>query len=407
MYGDDFNDFNEYEVYPRQRPRKSKKAGFGKFLLAAAVFGITIGAGSSLANSYLANQNAQNASAAVDYPRARPSLTVSSNSNDSTVSVVKSAANSVVSINSLVNVSNGWRTAFREAKGSGVIFAEDSDKIYIVTNNHVISDAKNVSISVDDENSAEANFEGSDANADLAVISVKKSNLKEAGITNYTVSTFGDSDKLEVGERVIAIGNAYGEGKSATQGIVSALNKTIKTEDGGVEGAIQTDAAINQGNSGGALVNGSAQVVGINTAKLSGYAVEGMGYSIPSNKVKSVVDSLMNKVKTGEKPPALGVVITTVDEDIKIAYNFPQTGAYITQILPNSAADLGGLKEGDLITSFNGTKVEKLEDLAAAISQTKVGETAAVGYYKTDVSRGSGEQTVTVTMQEKAPNEKF
>ncbi|MDR3090860.1 MAG: trypsin-like peptidase domain-containing protein [Clostridiales bacterium] len=323
------------------------------------------------------------------------------------VSIVKGAANSVVSINVKSETTpyfGGWRAPSRqlESAGSGVIFSRDDGSVYIVTNNHVINGASEVSVSVDDKNSAAANFVGSDSANDIAVISVSLENLKKAGITDYSIASFGDSDKLEVGERVIAIGNSYGEGKSATEGIISALGKDFETESGAMLSAIQTDAAINPGNSGGALVNSACQVVGINTAKLAAFAVEGMGYSIPSKKVKSIVDDIMNQ--RGKATPYLGVLLAEVDARTKELYGLPSTGLYVSEVVPGSGAAEGGVRSGDLITEFNGSRVETQDQLTEAISKTAVGETAALTLYRNGADRTT---TVSIVLGKREPANKF
>lgn len=391
------------------------------FCMGAACFGLGVGAGSAYVNVRFNNAadgldyyavNVENSypafQPALEY---EPSFAVSSSSSGQSsdaVSVVKGVANSVVSINVVQDVSYGygyWQTSRQvQSAGSGVIFSEDSEKIYILTNNHVINGASGVTISIDDANTAEANFVGSDANFDLAVISVKKENLKAAGITDYTIAVFGNSDKLEVGERVVAIGNAYGEGKSATQGIISALNKQITTTVGNTLDVIQTDAAINPGNSGGALVNASSQVIGINTAKLSDYGVEGMGYSIPSNTVKSITEKIMSN-KSSSKEAYLGISSgVSVSEEVKKAYNLQSTGVYVNQVINGSPASEAGIRTGDLITSFNGISLTSIEQLTDAILKTAPGDVISVVVY-----RNSQTQPVTlkVTMKEKPSGTNF
>lgn len=387
------------------------------FVLGVTCFGLGAGAGSAYTSTYLnstrsTQPNTQTVLQEQSYPvetAYEPTFTVSSSSSGTSadaVSVVKGTANSVVSINVVQNVTYNygyWQIPSQtQAAGSGVIFAEDSEKIYILTNNHVIDRATGVTISIDDESTAEANYVGSDANSDLAVISVQKSNLKAAGITDYTIAKFGNSDKLEVGERVVAIGNAYGEGKSATQGIISALNKQITTSEGNTLDVIQTDAAINPGNSGGALVNASSQVIGINTAKLSSYGVEGMGYSIPSNKAKTIVENIIQNKSV--KEAYLGIVNgVSITEDVMKAYNFPAAGVYVNQVAANSPAANGGIRSGDLISSFNGVKISSIEQLTEAIAKTAPEQVVEVVIYR-DSQQPT---TLKITMKEKTGGTNF
>jgi serine protease Do len=322
------------------------------------------------------------------------------------VAVVKGTANSVVSINVVQNMTYGfgyWQVPRQVGSaGSGVIFSQDEEKIYILTNHHVIDRATGVTISIDDTKTAEAHYVGSDTKFDLAVISVTKAKLKEAGISDYSTAAFGDSGKLEVGERVVAIGNAYGEGKSATQGIISALHKQITNQDGSILDVLQTDAAINPGNSGGALVNASSQVIGINTAKLADYGVEGMGYSIPSNTAKTIVEQIMqNKTK---KEAEFGIISgVSVNEAVRAANNLPATGVYVRQVASNSAAAISGIKSGDLIASFNGVKLTGGTSLTEAVAKTAPGDVVEVVIYR----NSSQPTTIKATMREKSTGTNF
>ena len=273
--------------------------------------------------------------------------------------------------------------------GSGVIFNEDDQYVYIVTNNHVVADASTISVSVTGKETLEASLVGTDSTADIAVVKVLKSAFKDAGV-EYKVADFGDSDKLKVGESVIAIGNALGEGKSATGGMVSVLNKTIEVNNQALN-VIQTSAAINPGNSGGALVNYDGQIIGINTAKTSTSVAEGMGYAIPSNTAKEI----MNKILTdGTTPkPYLGIMGSDITDELSQMYKLP-VGVLVRQVLDGGAAQKAGVQEGDIITSFNGKTVMNMEALQNALKDAEVGSTVEMSI----IRNGDEPMTLNVTV---------
>ena len=310
------------------------------------------------------------------------------------VSVIKDISNSVVSINvSIVYTDVFKRTMALPSAGSGIICAEDDGNIYIVTNYHVIEAAESVEISIDDDTSFKAHPVGSDAENDIAVIMVSKADLIGAGVDDYEIAIFGDAKEMEVGETVIAIGNALGEGKSATLGIISAKNKHITVDLNNYVDVIQTDAAINKGNSGGALVNLKGQVIGVNTAKLSAAGVEGMGYAIPSNTVKDIVDTLMEEGSV--ERPYLGITGSEITEPIRERYGLASLGIYVMEISEGSGARDGGLKVGDIIVSFNSVPVLAMGKLQEEVTKTKVGDTAEV-----KVFRDTEEITLNIEMRD-------
>ncbi|MCL2664971.1 MAG: trypsin-like peptidase domain-containing protein [Defluviitaleaceae bacterium] len=303
--------------------------------------------------------------------------------------VVQSVSDSVVSIS--VNISYAsyfGRRRESESAGSGIIFDMDDDRVYIATNHHVISSEQgmsieSVNISLDDKETVPAMLIGSDAQSDLAVISVLRKDLDELGVP-YKCAVFGKSSNMMVGDLVVAIGNAMGEGKTATQGIISAINKNISI-DGKKLTVIQTDAAINPGNSGGALVNMNSEVIGINTAKIASYVAEGMGFSIPSDIAWEI---LINLKETGTTPdPYIGIeTITEIDETRRDAYSFPSVGILIRRIIAGSPADTAGLRVNDLIVAFNGVPITSAEDYKAALDETDVGEKAVLSIYRNNNS---------------------
>ena len=306
--------------------------------------------------------------------------------SDSILETINKVQNSIVNI-SITAQQLGWFNQVYESQGagSGIIYSEDDEKVYIVTNNHVVENATEASISITGSEQVKAKLVGKDAASDVAVISVLKSDLKAAGIENVTLAQFGDSDSLQVGEYVLAIGNALGEGKTTTRGIISAQNKTIDI-DGKKMNMIQTDAAINPGNSGGALVNSAGQVIGINTAKYSSSSVEGTGFAIPINSAQEVIKQLM-ETGTVDKP-YLGISAYTIDENFKMRYNIDADGVFVTAVESGSAAEEAGLQRTDIITAIDGVSVKSSEDLTKEIAKHKSGDSVTL-----DVIRNGYENT--------------
>jgi len=290
--------------------------------------------------------------------------------------VVQAISGSVVSINIMVPSGSRFLPTYNPGSGSGIIFAADDDFIYIATNNHVVENAQSIAISLDDEYEVEATFIRGDWDADLAVISVPRESLAHK---EYHIAVFGDSDKMRVGDEVIAIGNPMGQGQTATRGIVSAINREI-TVDGRTLNVLQTDAAINPGNSGGALANISGEVIGINTAKAISFHIEGMGYAIPSNEALEILEQLL---KEGTSPrPHMGVTVMQITQRVREMYALPAVGAMIRGVQPGSAADEAGLREWDLIVGFNDKVIETVEELLASISGSEVGEEIRLRIYR-------------------------
>ena len=304
-------------------------------------------------------------------------------SNDSVIDTINKVKNSVVNISITARAQGFFGESYEsEGAGSGIIYSQDDEKVYIVTNNHVIEDADEVSISITGEETVKASLVGRDPSSDLAVISVLKADLKSAGINEVTPAVFGDSDSVQVGEYVVAIGNALGEGKTTTRGIISAENKTINVDGKHLE-MIQTDAAINPGNSGGALVNSAGQVIGINTAKYSSYSIEGTGFAIPVNTAKDVITQL---VETGSvDKPYLGIVGYTIDDEFKERYRITADGAFISSIDEGSAAEDAGLRRSDIITAIDGVQVKSVEELSKEIKKHKSGDTVTLSIIRNGI----------------------
>lgn len=283
--------------------------------------------------------------------------------------------------------------------GSGIIVGDNDDELLIATNNHVVDGATTLSVCFigDDvanaetetvnagdngdlnvEDAVSAKIKGTDANNDLAVVAVKKSDIPEDTLNQIKIAQIGSSDDLAVGQQVVAIGNALGYGQSVTSGWISALNRTISTDDGtNSTGLIQTDAAINPGNSGGALLNMKGELIGINSAKYADSAVEGMGYAIPISKAKPILEELMNR-ETREKVDSskkgyLGVSLANLTTEAIEMYNMP-TGAFVRSVEDDSPAQEAGICKGDIIVKFDGQKVSDGDDLLDKLQYYKSGE---------------------------------
>lgn len=264
-----------------------------------------------------------------------------------------------------------------ESTGSGIIIGQTDSELLIVTNNHVVADADELHVQFIDEQQAEANIKGTDSTNDLAVISVALDDIKSSTIKQIKVATLGSSDNLKLGEECVAIGNALGYGQSVTVGYISALNREIQSDDGTVSGTfIQTDAAINPGNSGGALCNLSGEVIGINSSKIGGNSVEGMGFAIPISRAEPIITDLMNettKTKVDEdKQGTLGISGVTVTSDVASAYDIPQ-GVYVSNIIDGGGAASSDLQVGDVITAINKSTISSMEDLKKQLQYYEAG----------------------------------
>lgn len=297
--------------------------------------------------------------------------------------VVDTVMPSVVSIFGTYSVTeNFWGYAIRQEEtgsGSGFIVGENEEELLLVTNNHVVADSTSLSVQFIDESIYDAVVKGTDADADLAVIAIKLSDLSAATKSAIRIATLGDSDNLKVGEPAIAIGNALGYGQSVTTGVISALNRDYSVdEDGNTQALIQTDAAINPGNSGGALLNVKGEVIGINSSKYSDTSVEGMGFAIPMATAKPILEDLIANGKTTTTgSPYLGIYGVDVTEDVSKQYNMPE-GVYVAQIVDGSGAANAGITTGSIITKVDDTKVGSMEELKECINKYKVGDTVTV-----------------------------
>ena len=332
------------------------------------------------------NSSAQTTSAARQ--AAANDANISDARNTPAVRAAKAVGPTVVGITNKA-VARDWfnNPVETEGVGSGVIFKNDGGDSYIVTNNHVISGAKELVVSLPDGRSLKGKLVGADEMTDLAVVKVGDGKLPTA--------KFGDSDKIVVGEPAIAIGNPMGlefQG-SVTSGVISALNRTLDISDKRVK-LLQTDAAINPGNSGGALVNADGEVIDINSAKVAANGVEGMGFAIPINTVQTVIDSLMSKGYVAR--PYLGVSIFDPETAGRYGYQLNiDKGVYVFQLSLNGPCGKAGLQRGDIILKLDGKETNSVSDLREKVAEHKVGDTVKITY-----DRNGSEQSADVVLEE-------
>lgn len=258
------------------------------------------------------------------------------------------------------------------SSGSGILFYEDDERVFIATNAHVIENATSVNVRVMQSGPVAARLVGQDVYEDIAVISILKADFAEAGLVEYSVARFGNSDEMRVGQMVLAVGNALGGGNTATNGVISARETQILV-DGREYTVLQTNAAINPGNSGGPLVNMSGEVVGINTAKVAAaYNVEGMGYSITANKAIPVIEAIMSRVAANT--PYFGIEGRDISSEIAEMYGLPEMGVFVNHVFAGSPAERAGILRGDIIASFDATPVLSMETFQEMIRLRSVGE---------------------------------
>lgn len=322
--------------------------------------------------------------------------------------VVKEVMPAIVSINNHYTEKMSYfgqtMTSEADASGSGIIVGQNDTELLIVSNYHVIADSDELTVQFVEGSEARASIKGTDPDMDLAVIAVPIGDVNSSTLQEIAVATLGNSDTLTVGEPAIAIGNSLGYGQSVTTGVISALNRSIQLSDGTDGTFIQTDAAINPGNSGGALLNMKGEVVGINSNKIGGSAVEGMGYAIPISAASPIIAELMlketkNKVAEEERG-YLGISGISVTQEVSAAYGMPE-GVYISQVYENTAAAAAGLRKGDIIVEFDGDKISSMDTLQKALEFYAKGDVVNVTVMSPGVS-GYESRTVELTLGNKA-----
>ena len=333
-------------------------------------------------------------------------------------SVVESVMPSIVSITNMSvqqvqSFFGGTSQQEVTSAGTGIIIEKTDSELLIVTNNHVVADSNQLTVTFDDQSSVEADIKGTDSAHDLAVIAVQLDKISDDTLDKISVATLGDSTKLKVGEPAIAIGNALGYGQSVTTGVISATDRESQTTDsetGETTGSsdvklIQTDAAINPGNSGGALVNANGEVIGINSAKLIGEDVEGIGYAIPISDVTDIITNLMNqetKTKVSEAERGyLGITGLDVEDSDSQRYGMP-TGVYISEVSRGGGAADAGITKGSIIVGFNGITIDSMESLQEQLQYYKKGEKVTLTLQVPGEGGEYQEQTVDVTLGRKA-----
>lgn len=427
------------DVNPNKKKRKSN--GFGKKVVSVAclglVFGVTAGAVFSVpaymsvkelkqAKVELAQAQSQTGSEASGTQGSASLSTTTDSLVTSNASYTNGAPNATIQaiaqncLPSVVSITNKGVTEVQtffgrylqdtEGSGSGIIIGENDSELLIVTSYHVVSGSNELTVifsydeDSDDPSIVTAKIKGYDSDKDLAVIAVPLSEITEEMRSQIKVATIGNSSNLELGQEVVAIGNALGYGQSVTTGIISALNRevTVSDDNGGTitNKLIQTDAAINPGNSGGALLNMNGELIGINSVKVSSSSVEGMGYAIPISDVEPIIKELMLKesrdVVSESAQGYLGISVIDVTSEISEAYDMP-VGAYISKVEENSSAQAAGLSKGNIITKFDGQTIKSRSDLITLLTYYRAGETVDV-VAMIQGANGYTEKTFTVTL---------
>ena len=405
-----------------QLPKKHHKCPrWAKLAGSAVVFGViascTFMGVNAVAGKYFGTNTTQQTSSskATTSKNSDSSSTLKLSQSSSTVTsdvsdIVNNAMPSVVAITNMSvqevqSYFGGTQQQESTSCGSGIIIGKNDSELLIVTNNHVVEGAETLTVSFANETSVEASIKGTDSSKDLAVVAVPLDSIDDDTMNAISIITLGDSDKLQVGEPVIAIGNALGYGQSVTTGIVSALDRNLDME-GFDSKLIQTDAAINPGNSGGALLNANGELIGINTAKVNANAVEGMGYAIPISDATSVIENLMNRetrTKVDESEQGfLGIEGYDVTSEKAEMYSIP-TGVFVRSVEDGSAADKAGITAECIITKFDGITIDSMSTLQSQMQYFKAGDKVEVVI---EVPNKSGtkyeEKTVTVTLGERS-----
>ena len=425
--GQQNNGYNAQQTYnPYQQPvggKKPKKArirkgGFGatlgKCAAIALVFGLVAGgtftgvnyAGSKVLG--ITQQSGESKADSSDSSKTVQKATSTGSAQDLTdvSAITQEAMPSIVAITNTGTVSyqTFWGTQQQESQsaGSGIIIKQDDKYLYIATNNHVVANAESLTVQFCDNETVSCEVKGTDAADDLAVVKVALSSIKADTLKQIKVASVNDSDELAVGQGVIAIGNALGYGQSVTNGIISALGRSVSVQDETTgktvtnNNMIQTNAAINPGNSGGALLNAQGEVIGINSAKYSDTSVEGFGYAIPMSDAMPIINQLIEREKVDESQKAfLGIQGQDISSDVAQAYNMPE-GVYVYQVVSGSAADKAGIRQGDIITEFDGQSVSTMSQLKELMTYYKSGQKVKVKLER--LGNGYEEQTIEVTL---------
>ena len=406
---------------PEKKKKERKPGGFGKQLAKCAalalVFGLVAGGVMTGVNyasgKVLGTTNAGNVQASLttgDDSTVQPTAISSSYVATDVSDIVDEVMPSIVAITNVsqTEYQSFWgqsKTYESTSCGSGIIVSQDNEYLYVATNNHVVEGANSLTVTFANDDTVSAEIKGTDPSTDLAVVKVALSSIKDDTMSAIKVATLGSSDTLKVGESCIAIGNALGYGQSVTTGVISALNREVSVSDSSsstnyTAELIQTDAAINPGNSGGALLNTAGEVIGINSVKYSDTSVEGIGYAIPMDTAKPIIEELITKEKVDESNSAyLGIAGVDVTSDVAKTYNMP-TGVYVAQVMEGAAAEQAGIQKGDIITKFDGKDVTSMEELSYNMQYYAAGTTVDVVIERSSNGQYE-EQTISVTLGKK------
>lgn len=406
---------------PQKKKKERKPGGFGKQVAKCAALALVFGlvAGGVMTG---VNYGAGKVLGTATGTGTQATLTTSDGTGIKSTAVSSTYAATDVSdivdavMPSIVAITNVSQTEYQSfwgqpqtykstSCGSGIIVSQDDNYLYIATNNHVVEGESSLTVTFANDDTVSAEVKGTDPSTDLAVVKVDLSSISADTMNAIKVATLGDSDNLKVGESSIAIGNALGYGQSVTTGVISALNRQVSVSESSsntnyTAELIQTDAAINPGNSGGALLNTAGEVIGINSVKYSDTSVEGIGYAIPMNTAKPIIEDLITKEKVDEADSAyLGVAGVDVTNDVAQKYNMP-TGVYVAQVVDGSAAAQAGIQQGDIITSFDGKEITSMEELKNTVEYYAAGTQVDV-VIKRSSNGQYQEQTLSVTLGRK------
>ena len=391
----------------RQKKKKDRnKDGFGERLAklagSAAVFGVIAGAvmygvyymGSTLLPVKSSSDYNNIATVTSNVTATTAQSTSSASTGMDAQSVANAALPAMVALNGTTTVSSGSSSSFyglfgsqsyeAQTSGTGIIVGKNDKELLVVTNAHVVSDVNDLKCVFVDGESVSATVKGSKSDKDIAVVAINLSDIKDSTINSIAIAELADSDDVAIGQEVVAIGNALGEGQSVTNGIISATNRSITVNNVTFSGLLMTNAAINSGNSGGALLNAEGKVIAINFAKTSSDGVEGMAYSIPVSNVKDIIDSLMtkqtrNKVSS-DKAEYLGIAAVDITSNYASYYGYP-VGILIRTVADDSAADKAGLETYDIIVGFDDQTVTTMSGLTNMLQYYEAGEKVTIDYY--------------------------
>ena len=405
---------NDHQETPKQK-RKHKRSMnlYAKVICCAILFGAI--SGGMVLGSFMIGKNAVKTIPTANLETNAAKLSTSSGSKSGSSSssgdtytvaqIAEQCKSSVVAITnqSVQEVQTMFGTMQQQStgSGSGVIIGKNDTELLIATNNHVVSGAESLTVCFNDDKDAvfDAKIKGTDADNDLAVIAIKLSDISDDVLNSISIATLGDSTQMEVGDQVVAIGNALGFGQSVTSGVISALDREVTIDDTTAT-LMQTDAAINPGNSGGALFNMKGEVIGINSAKYASDQVEGMGFAIPMAKAQSIIENLMNQ-ETRDKLTSdygfLNITEQDVSSDVAEMYSIPE-GVYVSGTTDGGAAANAGIQKGDIITKLGNTTITSISQLKEELQYYKAGETVEITLQRNTDNKGYQEQTVKVTL---------